>query len=714
MKTTRQMKIQNIIFGLLFLIGLSDFSHAQTLNLTANGQYVLVGDIDVVGNQITVEALVRKTSGVNVLSKHTGTTNVNYLLRVGTFEITTSTQFYLMSNPYAGSMLANNWYHIAGTYDGNFVRYYVNGCLIIEEAATGTIVQNNLITCIGNMSSAPSQEQFYGEIDELRIWSEARTAAQLSANMFDLPNPTTVPNLLAYYKFDGNLVNAQGNTTFNGTWVGTPSYGTQPLPTVIPSFAVQSISPTPVSCFGVSDGKIDVLASGTNLKYSLDGITWQNSNQFTGLAAGTYSVSVRTPEGCVITDATVVVTEPTEVNASASNNGPYCAGDPIELIGASTSSGSLTYQWTGPGGFTSSDQNPANATQAGNYSLVVTNSASCNSTAQTTNVVVVPASPLTISKTDPTCNGDVDGTATVSTTAPGTHTFQWSPSGGTAATATGLSPGTYTVQVTNQVGCVSTIDVTIANPPSMNLSLESTPVNCGDKDGTASVTVVGGTGTYTYLWSPENQTTVSISNLSVGNYSVTVTDVNGCSGTSSILVDQNGPLNLSVNPTSVVMFEGESVDLNASFTPYIAGVSYDWTPANGLSCTDCPNPTATPGDTTIYTVMITTLDGCTEQKEIPVHVKIRCGEHLIPSVFSPNGDGLNDTFRVYGRCIVALKIQVYDRWGEKVFITEELQEGWDGTHKGQMMNTGSYVYQVDISFNDGSQITETGNVSLVR
>ena len=699
---------------LLLLIGYSNITNSQTLNLTTNGQYVLIGDLDVTGTQITVEALVKKVSGVNVLSKHTNPSNVNYLLRVGTFELTTNTQFYLMTNPYAGSMLANNWYHIAGTYDGNFIRYYVNGCLIIEEPASGTITQNNLTTAIGNISSPPNAEQYIGEIDELRIWSEARTAAQLANNMFDLPNPLTYPTLRAYYKFNGDLINAQGNATFNGTWVGTPSYGTQPLPAVIPTFAVQSITPTAASCFGATDGEIVVVATGTDLRYSLDGVTWQASNLFTGLAAGTYSVSVRTPEGCIITDATIQISEPVVVNASASNNGPYCSGNLIELIGSSTSSGTLSYQWTGPGGFTSTVQNPTNATQSGTYTLVVTNTDLCSSPPQTTNLVIAPSSPLTISKTDLTCFNSNNGSATVTTPAPGVHTYVWSPSGGNAATATGLSPGNYSVEVTNAAGCVSIANISIVNPPQLTLSFAATTVKCGTKNGTAKVNATGGTGNYTYLWSPDNQTTDSISNLSVGNYSVTVTDVNGCTTTSSILVDQSSSLGLTVNPVSVVIFEDESVDLNASFTPYIPGVTYTWTPPNGLTCVDCPNPTATPGDTTIYTVTITTPDNCTDEKEITIITKIRCGEHLIPTVFSPNGDGLNDQFKIYGKCIVAIKMQVYDRWGERVFITEDLLEGWDGTFNGQIMNTGSYVYQIDISFKDGTVITETGNVNLMR
>lgn len=707
------MRLINLILLSFVILGCAQTSFSQTLNLTTNGQFVLLGDLDVAGTQITVEALVKKSSGNNVLSKHTDPSNVNYLLRVGTFELTTSTQFYMMINPYAGAMLANNWYHIAGTYDGSFIRYYVNGCLIIEEPASGTIHQSNLITAIGNISLPPHIEQYYGEIDELRIWSEARTAAQLSANMFDLPNPTTFPNLKAYYKFSGNLINSQGNATFDGTWNGTPSYGVQPLPSVIPSFSVQSITPTAVSCFGLSDGSISVTATGTNLRYSLDGVTWQVSNQFTGLIAGTYAVSVRTPEGCIITDATIVVTEPALVNASASNNGPYCAGQVIELIGSSTSTGTITYQWTGPGGFTSSVQNPTNATQSGVYSLVVTKGG-CSSAPATTNLIVAPASPLTIAKTDISCFGLNNGYATVSTTTPGTHTYLWSPSGGTAATATGLSSGTYMVTVTNLAGCVSTITTTIVEPTILAVTANTTAVNCGSNDGTANASGAGGTGPYTYLWSPGGSTADTIKNLSVGMYSVTVSDAKGCTITVSTGVTQNGPLNLVVNPASAVIFEDESISLNATFTPFVAGSIYSWVPTSGLSCTDCPNPIATPGTTTTYYVTVTTPDGCTELDSAAITTKIRCGEYFIPTSFSPNGDGVNDEFKVYGKCIVSTRMRVYNRWGTKVYDSESLTAGWDGTLKGELMNVDSYVYQVDISFNDGRFVNESGNINLMR
>ena len=124
---------------------------------------VNIGDLDVSGNQITVEALIYYDKGLNVVSKHTGPDNVNYLLRPITFELTTfvsgnsgPTKFLFMVNPFTFSR--NQWYHIAGTYDGKYVKYYVDGCLVIDTPWSGNLYQNDLITCIEVVEHMPELE----------------------------------------------------------------------------------------------------------------------------------------------------------------------------------------------------------------------------------------------------------------------------------------------------------------------------------------------------------------------------------------------------------------------------------------------------------------------------------------------------------------------------------------------------------------------------
>lgn len=602
------------VFARILFISLVLFqaygSFSQTINLTSSPQYVRIGDLDVAGNQITVEALVKFTGGVNIVSKHTGPANVNYLMRIGTFEITTSAQFYLMSNPYAGSMQPNTWYHVAGTYDGSYIRYYVNGCLIVQQPATGNIVQNNLITGVGNMSSSPNGEQFYGEIDELRIWSVARTPAELSANMFDLPNPTSYATLKGYYKFDGNVLNIQGNAAYNGVWVGTPAYGAQPQPNVIPSFSVQSVTPTNVSCFGYTDGAIAVAATGNNLQYSINNTTWQSSSSFTGLAPGNYTVYTRTPEGCVVTQNNISIAQPAQVNATASNTGPYCPGDAIQLNESTTSTGTVSYAWTGPGGYTSSAQNPADATAAGTYNLTVTSNG-CASPASSTTVTIKPTPNATAANTGPYCQGaaiQLNG----ATTATGTNTYAWTGPGGYTSSAqnpaNATAAGTYTLTVTSN-GCASA-------PASTSVTINPLPTatagNTGPYCSGAAIQLNGSTsstGTVSYAWTGPGGYASSAQNpanaTAAGTYTLTVTE-NGCQSAASSTTVVINAVPVAIASNAGPFCNGAPIQLNGSTTS-TGTASYAWTGPGGYTSA-MQNPTnATAAGT--YSLMVT-VNGC--------------------------------------------------------------------------------------------------------
>lgn len=189
---------------------------------------VNVHDLDVAGNQITVEALVSLfdtscvSDGCNIISKHFSDQDCNYLFRPHRFEFTTDAMGYtIIDNPIP--LCLDSVYHLAFTYDGNSAIYYVNGSPVNAIHWTGNLIQNNWTTAIGNISNMGFNEQLKGFIDELRIWNVARTQSELYSNMYDLPDPTSQTGLLAYYKFDGNYVNLQGNSAYDGTVVGTNS-----------------------------------------------------------------------------------------------------------------------------------------------------------------------------------------------------------------------------------------------------------------------------------------------------------------------------------------------------------------------------------------------------------------------------------------------------------------------------------------------------------
>jgi gliding motility-associated-like protein len=147
---------------------------------------------------------------------------------------------------------------------------------------------------------------------------------------------------------------------------------------------------------------------------------------------------------------------------------------------------------------------------------------------------------------------------------------------------------------------------------------------------------------------------------------------------------------------------------------------FEWSPPDGLDCTDCPNPIAQPVETTTYQLLISTLEGCTTAESITIIVE-RPRKLYIPNVFSPNGDGRNDVFRVFPGPGVQqiVQAQIFDRWGGLVFeagnyTPDATQPTWDGTVGGNLMSSGVFTYTIKVLFIDGQVERFSGSVLLLR
>ena len=545
-------------------------------------------------------------------------------------------------------------HHIAFTYDNQVCKLFVDGNLDATLNYSFNFLSDDLHSLGQEYDNNPTVlSAFYnGMMDDFRIWNYARSQAEIVANKAtELVGNET--GLIVNYDFNQGVPNGN-NTSINSLF-----------------------------------NKADPTQNGTLMNFILTG---SSSNFIDG--------------PCVVCDLNIdniQIIDPTCSDTDGTIN-----------ITASGGNGTLTYSINN--GLNFQNGNIFSNVPAGTYTVIVKDASGCEAS-QTIQVTAFngPTINATISSTPIPCGSTNNGTATVVVsggTAP--YTFNWSPTGGNAATASNLVAGTYTVVITDDVGCSKTLTTVVSNSPGITISTTTTPVDCGTKNGTATATVSNGTGTITYTWNPGNLTGQTINNLSVGTYTVTATDGSGCTETSTVNVGQNGSLNLQANPYSAVVQQDSSINLNASFSPYISGTIYNWTPPNGLSCTDCPNPIASPTETTTYNVQITTPDGCIADTNITLIFKIKCGEYFVPTIFSPNGDGNNDEFKVYGKCITSINMKVYDRWGELVFESDDPSYGWDGTYKGQIMNTTSFVYVIDVTFLDDRIEHVKGNVSLVR
>jgi gliding motility-associated-like protein len=315
-----------------------------------------------------------------------------------------------------------------------------------------------------------------------------------------------------------------------------------------------------------------------------------------------------------------------------------------------------------------------------------------------------------------TCFGSNDGWAVGQVDSLGTPPFvySWSPVSIANDTATNLSPGTYNFVVVDALQCVVIQSVTISQPTSMAIVGDSTPINCATGQlGTMDVTVTGGSGPYTYAWSPGGQSTDSIFNLNIGNYSVVVADTNGCQVSFSSTIGIVNSLQAVISPGDTTINPGTFFTANVN-----VGTNFNWSPSQGLSCDDCPNPMVMPDTTTMYYVNVSDNNGCVGEDSMLVTVKLLCGEYFVPTIFSPNGTGpdANNTLRVFGKevCIKDFSFVIYDRWGQKVFESVSINMAWDGFFKGRPAQEGNYVYDLNLQLYDDSIIRKSGSLTLVR
>ncbi|NBC24662.1 MAG: T9SS type B sorting domain-containing protein, partial [Bacteroidetes bacterium] len=205
-----------------------------------------------------------------------------------------------------------------------------------------------------------------------------------------------------------------------------------------------------------------------------------------------------------------------------------------------------------------------------------------------------------------------------------------------------------------------------------------------------------------------------------GIQEVTIIDANGCAVDTSITVPTQEAIEILLSPVQEIRL-GESLQLFPTISGPSPIISYQWSPSQGLSCTDCPNPEVTPGGNTIYTLIVTDANGCTATAVTNVQTNTQ-RDIYIPNVFTPNGDEINDIFRVYSGPGVRQisSFQIYDRWGSLMWegrnlpSTGEGSPGWNGRRNGQEAPTGVYAYKIDIQFLDGRIISYRGDITLVR
>ena len=306
---------------------------------------------------------------------------------------------------------------------------------------------------------------------------------------------------------------------------------------------------------------------------------------------------------------------------------------------------------------------------------------------------------------------DCSGTAIVNATGScGSYFYTWYDSSwiqiGKGDTITSICPGNYQIIVKGISSCsIDSAWVTVAGPSPLEINSTASGVSCYNyNDGNAAIFVAGGTPPYTYSWEPVGGTDSTASDLSPDTYTVTVTDFNGCVKTHSIVVTEPAPLSTNVSSSYIICYDKKdciaTVIVAGGTPPY----SYLWTPDAGT------NATATDLSTNTYTVSVTDANGCNTTDTVTV-IFDECMQLMIPNVFSPNGDGLNDFFGI--ECLqLKDKAEIFNRWGNLILELSVDKNKWDGKNiNGEECSDGVYYYLI---FSDKIIENTRGYIHLFR
>ncbi len=439
---------------------------------------------------------------------------------------------------------------------------------------------------------------------------------------------------------------------------------------------------------------------------------------------GTYTVSLIAVSDNNCVDSTSKQVNVYDKPVAAFTVSEVCEGQPSVFTDGSTIGTGTIAQWNYDYG-DSQTGNTGSAshtyTTAGSYNvvLVVTSDNNCTDTArQTATVNALPA--VTFTAPD-ACLGNATAFVNQTTITTGSVASQnWDVGDGNSYTTasavhTYTTTGQYTVMLTaiSDKGCQASTTATAMVYELPTGITTATPACYGTANGTTTVNVTGGSPAYTYNWN-NGSNTANATNLYAGTYTVTVTDAHNCTATAQAIVTEPATaLLVTTTPAAPVIVIGESVTINLSNSYNDANAVYSISPPYGLSCTDCAQPEASPYQSTDYFVQATDANGCTGTGEFTVKVDEAIPVFL-PNVFTPNSDGANDTWGVFSKSVKQMNVAVFNRWGEKVFETNSLNDTWNGEYQGKPSPAGIYTYTGYIVYLNDANRPLKGTLTLMR
>ncbi|MDW8016046.1 MAG: gliding motility-associated C-terminal domain-containing protein [Bacteroidia bacterium] len=615
------------------------------------------------------------------------------------------------------------------------------------------------------------------------------------------------------YSLNGGIT-WQANPLFSGLPAGSYTITVRDANSCTASQTVTIHQPDPlafnppqiqnVSCHGGNNGSITISVNGGTppYEYSLNGgITWQANPLFSGLPAGSYTITVRDANSCTASQTvTIHQPDPLAFNPPQIQN-VSCHGGNNGSITISVNGGTPPYEYSLNGGITWQANPLFSGLPAGSYTVTVRDANQCTLT-QTINISQPPPLSFTFSVTPPRCHGE---TGTLSFQAVGgVGGYEYGVNGTYSSSSTVSVPaGTYTLTVRDANGCLSPSQtITIAEPPPLiGTVLSLSPATCRESaDGTVALTATGGTsttGTYTYIWISHPQHSGSSANtLRPGEYEVVVRDENGCEDTIRFSIGYRSFVDAALEPlerTGCIPLAVEWIALPSGVGPF----TYEWDLGTGTTATDSVVQEVYLVENR-YTIrlIIRNRDGCSDTANAVVEasalpemsyiiepdtnedrvvgtlftlrstgqnveevwwevegygrltgstiqvrfdqegiycytfwarrgscidstegcIRVKDAYVYIPNAFSPNGDGINDVYEVRTFGLQRPRVRIYDRWGALVFDNQgDMNRHWDGTYRGVPVPEDAYTVVIEgVLPPTDKPIRRTGTVTVVR
>ncbi len=491
----------------------------------------------------------------------------------------------------SGGNTANPTVNVAGTYI-ILVTNNTTGCTATDNTSvsqtpslTASIPNSNNVTCHGNNNGSATAQGSGGNGTYTFNWSNGTTGQQ-ATNLAAGTYTVTIS--------DADDCTATATITIS-----------EPTELIANTTAIGE------SAVGANDGSATATPTGGVPAYTYLWSNGANTQSITGLAAGSYTVTVADANGCsTVESVTVASFNCASFGIDISSANPSCNGSTDGEAIANPVGG------TGPFVFLWSNGSTSNAVAnlgAGTYNVTITDENACEITGNVT-LTAPPALNLSVSQqTNVACNGESTGAATIAATGgtPG-YVYNW-PGGSTGASQSSLSAGNYMVTVTDVNVCTQTIQVNITQPPVLNGNVTATAETFVEaNDGTASATMAGGISPYQYNWN-NGASTPAINNLSPGEYCVTVTDANGCTITGCATVNQFGCLGQSaiISGENVSCFGVEDGTAHIETTGFADPIAIVW--SNGGTGATIGNLAAA-----VYSVSVTDANGCAAIEEIEI------------------------------------------------------------------------------------------------